>query len=90
MLEKQIEQKKRTQLKKVGGLLLKFVSPGNGGVPDRIALRPIPKEHIEIVARYFRFVEFKQPGEALDPLQGYWRDRLTEMGFAVDLEDGRG
>lgn len=38
--EKEIEAYIRREIVKLGGLFLKFVSPGNGGVPDRIAVFP--------------------------------------------------
>ena len=38
MLEKQIEKKLVDGVKKLGGMCLKFVSPGSLGVPDRIII----------------------------------------------------
>lgn len=38
MREKIIEHKLLMEVKKIGGLALKFVSPGFDGVPDRIVL----------------------------------------------------
>lgn len=40
MLEKKIEEKIGKAVKASGGLYYKFVSPGNDGVPDRIAILP--------------------------------------------------
>lgn len=40
MREKTIEQKFVMEVKRVGGLAVKFTSPGFDGVPDRIALLP--------------------------------------------------
>lgn len=40
MKESSIERKLVTAVKKAGGLAMKFVSPGNAGVPDRIILMP--------------------------------------------------
>lgn len=40
LLEKQIETGLRKQVQAMGGLFYKFVSPGNNGVPDRIAVLP--------------------------------------------------
>ena len=67
--------------KNIDGLALKFTSPGNVGVPDRIILRPIPEEHREIVARYVEFVEVKRPGERPRPKQQWWLDRLCRLGY---------
>ena len=40
LLEKQIEARLRKRVNEMGGLFYKFVSPGNDGVPDRIAVLP--------------------------------------------------
>lgn len=40
MREKEIEAKLKKEVEKVGGLALKFISPGVAGVPDRIVLLP--------------------------------------------------
>jgi hypothetical protein len=72
-LEKDIEQKLRNQIKARGGLCLKWVSPGNNGVPDRIILLP--------GARIY-FVETKRPkGGTLSALQKKWREWLTRLDF---------
>ena len=52
--ESAIERADRKNHKSAGHLLLKFVSPGRNGMPDDILLKPIPPEHQELVARYFR------------------------------------
>ena len=63
-------------LKKVvenrGGKWLKFISPGNSGVPDRIACLPGGR---------IWFVELKSNNLGLDPLQVYWAKELTKLGF---------
>lgn len=38
MLEKQVERHLVNGVKKLGGLCLKFVSPGSPGVPDRLII----------------------------------------------------
>lgn len=60
MLEKHIEQRLVTEVKKMGGMALKFVSPGFDGVPDRLILLPKGK---------LAFIELKAPGKRLRPLQ---------------------
>ena len=60
------------------GLSLKFVSPGRANVPDRIKLFPVPPEHQEIVARYFRFAEYKAPNKKPRPGQVREHDRLRD------------
>lgn len=74
MKESQIEKDCRVEAVAAGGLLMKWVSPGNAGVPDRILLI----DKCPVV-----FVELKQPGEGLDPLQAYWARTLRSMGFEV-------
>ena len=58
--KQQIEKKLVEKVKQVGGMTLKFVSPGNSGVPDRLVLIAIGK---------IAFVEVKAPGEKPRPLQ---------------------
>ena len=58
--EKYVEQKLVTEAKKMGGLAVKFVSPGLDGVPDRLVLFPGGK---------VAFAELKAPGKKLRPLQ---------------------
>ena len=72
MLEKDIEQKYCKEVKKKGGICIKLVSPGNRGVPDRIALYP---------GGIVEFIEFKKPGGRLSELQKDWGERLERMGF---------
>ena len=55
MREKQIENKLASEVKKAGGIALKFVSPSFDGMPDRLVL--IPDGHIA-------FVELKAPGKS--------------------------
>ena len=40
MLQREIEQKLTREIKRLGGLAYKFVSPGNSGVPDRLVILP--------------------------------------------------
>ena len=69
------------------GLHLKFVSPGFSGVPDRIKLSHIPPEHRELVARYFRFVEYKAPDKQPKSHQLAVHRMLRDLGFTVDIVD---
>ena len=55
MLEKTIEKKLTTAVKKAGGIAPKFVSPSFAGMPDRLILLPNGK---------FAFAELKAPGES--------------------------
>ena len=74
MLERDIEQKLRVGVKRLGGLCLKFVSPGFIGVPDRIILLP---------GAVMAFVELKAPGKRERPRQDYVQGLLRRFGFTV-------
>lgn len=87
MRESAVETADKQATEDQGGLCLKFVSPGRANVPDRIKLFPVPPEHQEIVARYFRFVEYKAPKRKPRPGQVREHARLRAMGFAVDVID---
>ena len=78
MREKTTEQKFVMEVKRVGGLALKFISPGFNGVPDRIALLPGGK---------MAFVEVKAPGEKPRPLQLARHRLLRRLGFKVYVLD---
>ncbi len=78
MREKTIEQKFVAAVKAVGGLALKFTSPGFDGVPDRLALLPGGK---------VAFVEVKAPGEKPRPLQLARHRLLRRLGFQVYMLD---
>ena len=67
--------------------MLKFVSPGRVGVPDDIVLSPVPPEHQALVARYFRFAEYKKPGAEPNPLPVRRHGALRFLGFTVDVID---
>ena len=85
--ERVIESSHRKVTEALGGVELKFVSPGRRGVPDRIKLMPIPAEHRALVARYFRFIEYKRPGAVPGPHQAREHERLRALGFTVDIID---
>ena len=78
MLEKTLEQKFVTEVKCVGGLALKFVSPGFDGVPDRLVLLPGGR---------LGFVEVKAPGKRPRPLQLARHRLLRRLGFNVYVLD---
>lgn len=60
MLEKELEKKLVDRVKKLGGKAFKFVSPGNAGAPDRLAILP---------GNRVGFVEIKRPGGKTTILQ---------------------
>ena len=79
MREKQIENQLVRQVKKIGGIAPKFLSPGFDGMPDRLVL--IPDGHIA-------FVELKAPGKKPRPLQLARHRLLRSLGFRVYVIDG--
>lgn len=81
MREKEIEKKLTQAVKCMGGLALKFISPGYDGVPDRIVLFPGGR---------IAFVEVKAPGKTLRPLQVRRKRQLESLGFKVYVLDDPG
>lgn len=73
-LERDIEKNLGMILEEWDCLYLKFVSPGHAGVPDRIILTP---------GGHIVFVELKQAGKQLRPLQVFWQKTLKRMHFAA-------
>lgn len=78
MRENVIERHLAVSAKKMGGMAVKFVSPGLDGVPDRIVLLP---------GRKIAFVELKAPGKKLRPLQEKRKRQLEALGFPVYVID---
>jgi len=74
MDERKIEQKLVQAVKAVGGIAPKLVSPGYGGMPDRIVLLPGGK---------IAFVEVKAMGCKPRPLQLHRHEMLRQLGFRV-------
>ena len=78
MREKTLERKLVEAATRMGGLALKFTSPGMAGVPDRLLLFPNGK----IV-----FVEMKAPGKQPTSLQRLRHAQLRNLGFRVYVLD---
>ena len=81
MREKEIEQKLTAKVKEMGGMALKFTSPGMDGMPDRLVLLPGGR---------IAFVELKAPGEKMRPLQLWRKKQLEALGiivFCIDRVD---
>lgn len=74
MLESKIEKTLILEVKKHGGLALKFISPGMSGVPDRL---------IMIKGGKLAFIELKAPGKKMRPLQVKRKRQLEALGFKV-------
>lgn len=78
MREAKIETFLTKEVKKLGGLAVKFTSPGMAGVPDRLLLLPGGR----VV-----FAEVKAPGKKLRPLQVKRKQQLETLGFQVYVVD---
>jgi VRR-NUC domain len=74
-MEHYIEQHCRAIATAAGGLLLKLSPVACAGIPDRMLLLPGGR---------VIFIEFKQPGRYLKPLQRFWRDWLVKRGFRFE------
>ena len=79
MLEKEIEKFLVREVKKLGGLCYKWVSPGNAGVPDRIVLIP---------NRPAMFVELKTDKGKLSRLQEVQIKKLRNINNQVYILHG--
>lgn len=71
MLEKEIEKFLVREVKKLGGISFKFISPGNAGVPDRIVILPIGKVIL---------VELKTDKGKLTKLQEVQIKKISDLG----------
>ena len=78
MLESKIEKKLKIEVERIGGLSLKFTSPGMAGLPDRLVLLP---------GGIIAFVELKATGKKLKPLQLKRKEQLEVLGFKVYVID---
>ena len=76
--KKQIEQKLVAEVRRRGGMALKFVSPSYSGMPDRLILLPDGK---------VAFVEVKAPGKKPRSLQVKRHATLRKLGFQVFVLD---
>lgn len=74
MLENYIEAWIRKQIEELGGKFYKWTSPGNDGVPDRIAILPGGK---------IFFVELKTEKGRLSEIQKWVQEILKGLGCNV-------
>ena len=74
MREKVIEKNLVDEIKKLGGLCLKFNSQSMVGIPDRIIL---------LNNKRMCFVETKAPSGKLRPIQVAVKSKLESLGFKV-------
>lgn len=80
MRETQIERALVTSVRAMGGLALKFISPGMDGVPDRLVLLPQGR---------MAFIELKAPGKQMRPLQVKRKRQLEALGFSSYCVDSK-
>jgi VRR-NUC domain len=78
MLERRIEAAMVKAARDVGGMALKWTSPGMTGVPDRIVFMPNGR---------IIFVELKAPGKKPTPLQLKVQQQIRDLGFDVRVID---
>lgn len=79
MLEKTIERHLVDGVKRLGGLCVKFVSPGTPGVPDRIIITATGK---------IIFVELKTETGRLAKIQRYTIEQMMKRGVDVRVIKG--
>lgn len=80
MRESGLERKVKKRIEEIGGMCLKWTSPGFTGVPDRIAFLPGGR----VV-----FIELKAPGkgDARSPRQRRVASQLRDLGADVIVVD---
>ena len=77
--ERDIESWLRETVQQLGGVAMKFTSPGNDGVPDRIAILPGGRVW---------FIELKKDGEVPTKIQEWQIERLRKLGCNVAVIAG--
>ena len=77
--ERDVERWLRRKVESMGGVAMKFTSPGNDGVPDRIAILP---------GGQVWFVELKREGEKPTGIQKWQMEQLRKMGCNVAVIAG--
>jgi hypothetical protein len=78
MRERDIERHLVERVKALGGMCIKFTSPGRRGVPDRIVLLP---------NGCLWFVELKRPGGVVEAHQAREHARMLKLGQRVLVLD---
>ena len=78
--ERDIESGLRRSVERMGGKFMKFTSPGNDGVTDRIAVLPGGRVW---------FVELKREGEKPTAIQEWQIEQLRKLGCNVALITGK-
>lgn len=78
--ESDIEKYLCAEVKKLGGMALKWSSMNTRGVPDRIVFIP---------GGLITFVELKAPGKKQTPLQLQMAEKLKRLGHPVRVIDSK-
>lgn len=76
MGEKEIERHLTQRIKELGGLCMKFVSPGTSGVPDRLIILPTGR----VV-----FAELKTEVGKLSKIQAHTIEEMRKRGADVKV-----
>lgn len=79
MRERDIEKWLRHQIESMGGMFMKFTSPGNDGVPDRITVMP---------GGHIWFVELKTDEGRLTPIQTWQIEQLKKRDVPAIVVQG--
>ena len=77
--ERDVEKYIKNAAENLGCLFLKWVCPGNDGVPDRVAI--LPRKGREALVR---FVEMKRPGGVLRQIQVFRQAEMRMLGAVCD------
>lgn len=72
--ERDVEAWLRRQIENLGGKAMKFISPGNNGVPDRIVILPGGR---------IWFIELKKEGGRPSGIQKWQAEQLRKLGCNV-------
>jgi len=95
--ENKVEKYLDEQVKNIGGITRKWISPGHDGVPDRIVITPmtvadkiaqLQKLHPDTVMAEINLVEVKVKGGELSPVQIREHIRLNKVGIDVNTVHG--
>ena len=87
MKEHAVEKHLRLRTQELGGWALKFVSPGNAGVPDRLTILPTAACPCCGRRSVAGLIELKRPGKTPRELQDRQIERLREIGFPATWAD---
>lgn len=74
--EKMIEAWLRHRVEERGGVCMKFISPGNDGVPDRVVIMPEGRVY---------FVELKTNAGKLSKIQWFQLKRMLNLGHTCSV-----